>query len=96
MTEMFKIIDAFQAAYGRVYRYVDRTWWAWNTDEDCWEHLPAKARMSRAITNLVLDLFPGDLTLQRQCTRDYIQDRLIKGLVPGLSAATLPGRPFSQ
>lgn len=93
---LFALLDHFQAVYGRVYKYAAGTWWAWNVDERRWEHVAVKLRIARAFSAITKDLFPENLKLQRQVTRDYMIDRLVKGLVPGLITDTLPGDPFSQ
>lgn len=95
MSELFMILDDFQTGPGKVYRYVNRTWWGFNVDEARWEHLAVKERMARSLVAITVDLFPDNVKIQKQVTRDYIQDRLIKGLVPRLSSDTLPRDPFS-
>ena len=92
-TQARALINDFLAVYGWLYRYVNRTWWRWDVDTECWEYVDARHFMRQAFAGLAEDLFPQIRKLWGQVQQDYVFTVLLRELRFPLTAANLPSRP---
>lgn len=90
------IISEFLTYQGWRYRYVNGTWWRWDSEHRHWNWMDATGKMGDALVAIVRSKFPLDTKIHTQVQRQYIQVKLIRELRPRLAHAVLPGDPSSQ
>lgn len=94
MTQLFRLLDEFQAVYRQNYRYVGGKWWV--LIDGYWSTFNARQHMARALLAMAEDIWPEGHSCRAQVSKDYMITRLCAGLVPGLSSDRLPGRQESM
>lgn len=90
------IINAFRTYHGWRYRYVNGSWWRWDTEHAHWDWMNAAGKMGDDMAAITRSTFPVDPKIQTQVQRQYVQEKLIRELRAHLAHAVLPADPDLQ